>query len=362
MRCAIVGNGFAARMHARALKGLGHTLSAVVGADAERAAAFARDWGAERSGVEIGLALSGDVGCVHVCTPPELHYPFVREALRAGKHVLCEKPLTIDPRQAGELARLAEGKGLVAAVGFNARFHAACGEARAKIAGGAVGDLRLVHGSYLQEFHALPDAWGWRYRPELAGPMWAVTEIGSHWVDLARHLTGLEVRAVSASFGRFARDRHLAGGVMYAEAREGSRPVRVESEDAALVSLRFSNGALGNVVLSEVSHGRINRLEIEICGSDGSVFWNSEDPYRLGTARKGGGVASGVHAFSGGFSDTFASLFEAVYRDIEAGKPSREPAYPDFRDGWRNAAVCAAIARSAAADSAWVEVEYDGRE
>jgi predicted dehydrogenase len=362
MRAAIVGSGFIAEVHAKALRGLGHSLAAVVSANAAHAAAFAKTWRAERWGTDPALALADDIDCVHICTPPALHFDMARKALLAGKHVVCEKPLTIDPEEAGELARIAEDKGLVAAVDFNVRFHSACGQAKRLVADPSFGKVRLIHGSYLQEFHALPESYGWRYQPELAGPMRATTEIGSHWIDLVRYVTGLEVSAVCASFGAFSPDRYLFGGMMYSEAREGSSPLRVESEDAATVSFRFSNGAMGNVVLSEVSHGRSNRLEIEVCGARASVFWNSEDPYRLSSARKGEGVVASVGAFGGGFPDTFASFFEKVYGDLVTGKASANPPYPTFRDGWRNAAVCSAIARSAAENSAWTEVRYgDGK-
>lgn len=362
MRVAIVGTGFIAEVHAKALRGLGHTLAAVVSAKADHAASFAKTWGAERFGVDPALAFADDVDCVHLCTPPTAHFQAARGALRAGKHVVCEKPLTVDASEAAELVRLARETGLVAAVDFNVRFHASCGQARALVGEDSFGPVRLVHGSYLQEFHALPERYGWRYDSRTAGPMRAVTEIGSHWIDVARFLTAQEVVAVSATFGAFATERHLADGMMYDAPREGSTPIRVESEDAALLSLRFSGGAVGSVVLSEVSHGRTNRLEIEVCGANRSVFWNSEDPYRLNSARKGGGVVSSVGAFGGGFPDTFAAFFEKVYEDIRTGKASENPGYPTFRDGWRNACVCSAAARSAADASAWKEVRYDEQE
>jgi predicted dehydrogenase len=362
MRCAIVGTGLIARTHAETLLAAGHRIACVVNPKLERARAFAREFGAERAAAEIGEALGPDADSVHICTPPALHYEEAKAALGAGKHLVCEKPLCLDPAQARELAALASSRGLVAAVVFNQRFHEACVRARALIAEGAIGEILLVRGSYLQEFHALPAPASWRYDPELAGPMRATTEIGSHWIDLARCWTGLEIEAVSATFGNFTPERRVAGGFMRSpSASAAGEPVAVGSEDAASISLRFSNGALGSLILSEVSHGRVNDLSLEVTGSEASLWWDSEEPYRLHRARKGSGVITETLAFGGGFSDSFASLFGAVYRDIERaarGEPlgRAEPPYPDLGDGAANAAVCAAILESSGGGSAWVRV------
>jgi predicted dehydrogenase/predicted cupin superfamily sugar epimerase len=363
MRCAIVGSGLIARAHAKTLAEMGHSIACVVNPHLESARALAQECGAGRVATSLEEALTSDVDCVHVCTPPALHYGEVKAALEAGKHVVCEKPLCLDPAEAWELAALAAERGLIAAVGFNARFHEACARAREKIAAPELGGIALVHGSYFQEYHALPDTLSWRYRPALAGPMRAVTEIGSHWLDLARFWTGLEIAAVSASFSSFVPERAVEGGIMRAPSGEGTEQrIRVSSEDAASISLRFSNGAMGNLLLSEASHGRANSLSLEVVGRDESLWWNSEEPYKLHSARKGEGVRTETMAFGGGYSDTFHSLFEAVYADIARRRRNEavdadRPAYPNFADGAANAAICAAIYESANKDSAWVRVE-----
>ena len=241
----------------------------------------------------------------------------------------------------------------MAAVNFNVRYHEACQRGRKIVATPGFGAPRLIHGSYLQEFHILPAQYMWRYIPEFGGLMRAVTEIGSHWIDLVRFWTGLEITAVSASFGCFHKDRYKKDGMMFAAPQPGSEHIIVESEDAAVVSLQFSNGAIGSLLLSEVSHGRSNCIKIEISSDENSVWWCSETPYQIYTAQQFKGVTSVTNAFGGGFPDTFSSFFEEVYTSLQIGKAGN---YPSFYDGYQNAAVCEAIYRSAKNHSEWTEV------
>ena len=357
MKIAIVGPGFIADVHAGALAGMGRKISVVVGKSAQKLAAFRNKWDVEEISQDFDRVLKDDITTVHVCTPPALHYEMVRKLILAGKHVICEKPLCINAAQAKELMELSEEKHRVAAVNFNVRYHEACREFRKKVSEKDFGRILLLHGSYEQEFHCLPAEYTWRYQETAAGPMRAATEIGSHWIDLARFLTGLEIEAVSAAFGRFTPDRYVKDRMMYEEEKAGSEKIRVDSEDAVAASLRFSNGALGSLFLSEITHGRSNYLSMEITGTKKTVRWNSEDPWKLNSAVKGGGTLCETNAFAGGFPDTFSAFFREVYKDMDAGKPSGHPTYPTFRDGYRNAAVCEAIFVSAGNGSEWTMTE-----
>jgi len=355
MKVALIGTGLIANTHAQALQSLGHELLVCVNRSQERGQAFAQQWNIPQCSTAFQEALSDEIEVVHICTPPALHYEMIKAALLAGKHVVCEKPMCIEPTHAQELAKLAQDRQLIGAVVFNVRFHEASQHAKAKLADPAFGPIRLIHGAYLQEFHALPDAYSWRYQPELAGPMRAVTEIGSHWIDLVRYWTGLEVEAVSAQFEAFDPERKLREGVMH-RGGEGEL-LKVPSEDVAMLSLRFSNGAIGNVVLSEVSHGRGNRLELEISGTQQSLWWNNEHPYQLHVGEKFQGFKTFTYPFGDGFGQTFKASFEAIYRDIELGAISPDHTYASFEDGYRNAAVCMAAMRSSERDGKWVRCE-----
>lgn len=359
MKAAIWGAGNIAATHAEALKACGIKIHAVVDADKNKAEAFARQWDIPEFGTEPEVLYPEAVTAVHVCTPPALHYEMVKSLLEHGKHVLCEKPLCFEVSQAQELAETAKASGLCCAVNFNIRFHMACQKAKRIAAAPEFGPIRLIHGSYLQEYHTFPTPWGWRYNEALAGKMRAVTEIGSHWMDMAQFISGKKITAVSAVFGKFNPQRYLENGMMYSDAGDGRQMVKVESEDAALINLRFEDGALGSVVLSEVSQGRVNRLSLEVTGAGQNLWWNSEDNNLLHTAVKGGGVNSEIFAFGNGFMDTFRSLISSYYEDIKRIDVRQQSEYPDFEQGSVLVRLCDAVLKSAEQDGLWISVQND---
>ena len=350
MKAALIGGGFSGNIHAAALRAAGIGLEAVVTSRPDTAKAFAEKWGIPRWGTDPGTALGEGIDAVHICTPPALHASYIKEALAAGKLVLCDKPLCFSPEQAREIAALARKSGNRCAVVYNVRCHMAVRRARELIQSGAFGRPLLIHGSYLQEFHLLPAAYDWRYDPETSGGMRAVTEIGSHWFDTVQYVSGIRISAVSALFKSFSPDRILKDGIMEkaspGKPEDGQR-IRVDSEDAAVISLRFENGAAGSVLLSEVSQGRGNRIAFEITCEEGNLWWNGEENNLLHTAKRGEGIRTEVFAFGNGFQDTFAELFCSFYERGEG---------PSFEEGAQVTEVCAAAARSAAAGSAWMEV------
>lgn len=359
----------------------GVQLAAVVTSNGESAERFARKWNVPLYGDDPSIAFSDKIDVVHVCTPPPFHAEYVREAVRAGKHVLCEKPLSLDAEEAASLAALAGKSNVRCGVCYNVRYHTAVQKAREIIQSGVFGRPLLIHGNYLQEFHALPAPYDWRYDPVLSGGVRAVTEIGSHWIDTAQYVSGKKVCSVSAALAGFYPDRILKDGMMEpadcsvdkgTTAGNGSadkavmdkgvaanettangagakdaQVLHVDSEDAACIMLRFEDGAVGSVFLSEISPGRGNHLSLEITCENGNLWWNEEENNVLYTAQKGEGIRKEVFAFGNGFQDTFVSLIRSFY----AGS-----GYPDFEDGALTAKVCEAVVRSAADDSAWTMV------
>lgn len=348
MHAAIIGGGFAGAAHASALKSLGIRLRAVVTSREETARAFAEEHGVPVWGTDPSYAFADEIDTVHICTPPGTHAGYVKAALLAGKNVFCEKPLSFDAREARELAELAEQNGRTCAVTYNVRYHQAVQRARELIRGGRFGRPLLIHGSYLQEFHVLPVKYDWRYDPEQSGGMRAVTEIGSHWIDTAQYISGRKVTSVSASFAAFWPERNLVNGIMEKAAPgDGAQKIHVDSEDAACITFRYEDGAMGSVMLSEISPGRGNRLALEITCEDGNLWWNEEENNVLHTAVRGEGIRSEIFAFGNGFNDTFVSLMKNFYEGRD---------YPTFREGAQIVEVCEAIRTSAENGSAWTEV------
>lgn len=346
MRAAIIGTGLIAHNHAMALRQQGHGLSLVVSRRKESAKQFAgqQDCGAYSD--KLTPDMLADVDVVHVCTPPGEHYPYVKMALEAGKAVFCEKPLTFDAAEAEELCRLAEEKGLPAAVNFNNRFYPACAEIRARLY--ESGEVELVHGHYRQEFQMMPAPWSWRY----TDPYRAVTEIGSHFVDLMRYLSGKEVEALSAMFHTVSPNRVVREGMMV-ESGEGEQ-VKVTNEDAATVNFRFAGGGVGSVFLSEISPGRSNDLAIELVTQEESYAFHSEDPYAVTVGRRGQGIARECNAFGGGFSTTFYDAIAAFYASVETGVMDDRLA--TLRDGLEAVKLCEAMKKSAELGGQFVNV------
>lgn len=357
MKAAIIGAGFSGQVHAAALKACGVEIAAVITAHEESARAFALQWNIPRWGTDPALAYEKEIDAVHICTPPTTHGELVLSLLKHGKNVLCEKPLCFDKEEAAALAQAAKDSGLICALTFNVRYHMACQKARELIASGQFGRPLLIHGNYMQEFNAFPAPLDWRYDPKLAGQMRAVTEIGSHWLDLAQYISGKKVTAVSALFGRFHPDRIVSDGMMHPlHADVKGTPIHIISEDAAAINLQYEDGAIGSLLLSEISPGRGNRLTLEITCEYGNLWWNEEDNNLLHTARKGEGVHTEVFAFGNGFTDTFRTLLERYYAAVLSGQLPKQPDWPTFEEGAQITSICSALAESAAQDSRWIQV------
>jgi predicted dehydrogenase len=378
LNAAVVGVGFVGVAHVEALRRLGVNVVGVVGSTPERAAAKARASNLPRVyGSLEEVTADPAVDVVHVASPNHAHAEQVRAVLDAGKHVVCEKPLALTARDTADLVRRAEATGCVHAVCYNMRFYPLCHQMRSIVASGAIGEPRLVTGSYLQDWLLLPTDWNWRLEPAKAGALRAVADIGSHWLDLAGFVTGRRIVEVMADLHTTVPLRtHPVGPVeTFAVTSDDEALIeeQMSSDDAAGVLLRMEDGARGVVAVSQVSAGRKNSVRIEVDGSESALGWFSEDPDRLWIGHRGRPneilhrdpslVDPSVRELIGypgghveGYPDTFRALFATVYADIERGGPSREPAYPTFADGHDALRVLDAVQRSSA-DGRWVEVE-----
>jgi predicted dehydrogenase len=380
IHAGVIGTGFMGVAHTEALRRLGIDVVGVVGSSPERARAKAAKalLPPVYDSVEALLA-DPDIHVVHVTSPNHVHSAQVRAALDAGKHVVCEKPLGVSSAETAGLAARAAAAGVVNAVCFNLRFYPQNQNAAALVAAGAIGEPRYITGRYHQDWLLQETDWNWRLDAARQGALRAVADIGSHWLDLARFLTGQQVVEVLADLHTFVAERdHPVGDVETfagaGAADDGERVrERVTSDDAAGLLLRFDGGGRGVCSVSQVSAGRKNTMEWELAGSGSALAWSSEDPECLWTGHRGrpnevaakdpavmtpaGIAAAGYPAgHVEGYPDTFRALFAAVYRDIAAGGPSAAPAYPTFADGHDAMAVCDAIAVSARSGT-WTKVE-----
>jgi predicted dehydrogenase len=356
-----------------ALRRIGVEVTGVVGSTRERASAKGI-----APAYESYEALLADerVDVVHLTTPNHLHYPGVKQALAAGKHVVCEKPLALSSAESGELLELAQASGLVHCTNFNLRFYPMVQEARARVRGGEVGGVWTVHGGYLQDWLAIPTDWNWRLEPDKGGRLRTVGDIGSHWIDLTQFVLGQKVVEVFADLATAipVRRRPLGEVETFASADALERvDAPMETEDFGHILLRFDGGARGSLVISQVSFGRKNSLRFEVDGSKGALHWDAERNEELWIGRRDGPneilqrnpallhevAASRTHlpvAHAEGFADTFRELYSAVYADVARGAPSPEPDYPTFEAGHVENVIADAIALSSA-ERRWVDVE-----
>jgi predicted dehydrogenase len=369
---AIIGAGFIGRVHARSARLAGADLVAVGASTPEEGEEAAKELGAARGLRSLDeLVDAPDIDVVHICTPNALHAEQVRVALRAGKHVICEKPLATSAEDAAELAALARATGVVAAVPFVYRFYASVRQARALVADGSTGSVRLLHGSYLQDWLSEAADWTWRIDPELGGESRAFADIGSHWCDVIEFVSGHRITRLSALFHtalpeRLAAPHRAAFSVPGAGDDLERRSVR--TEDAGFVTFETDQGAVGSAVISQVSPGRKNRLWFELDGADLALAFDQERPEELWIgARTGGGTqlrdatqqASDAARFSllpAGHPQGYYDAFEAFVRDTY-GRIVGEPAdgLPTFDDGARSASIVA-TALEAARTGTWLDV------
>ena len=382
LAAAVVGTGFIGLVHAETLRRLGIDVIGVVGSSPQRAAAKAEQHRLPTAYDSLDAMLADErVDVVHIASPNDVHFEQTRRCMAAGKHVVCEKPLATSSHETRELVRLAQSTGLINAVNFNIRFYPHVLEVRERVLAGELGPVRLVTGAYLQDWLLLDTDWNWRVERRRGGPLRAVSDIGSHWIDLVSFILARSPEAVVADLHTFLPVRYRPNGSVEAFAQTASDPsrtttaVEVDTDDAASMLLRWPGGVRGSLTVSQVSPGRKNALSFEIDGARSAAYWQSERPDELwlgyrdrpnelllrdpALLRPGAASAAtipGGHAE--GFENTVKQLFARVYEDVANGAPADRPGYPTFVDGHRSAVVAEAVAASAA-ETRWVEIESE---
>jgi predicted dehydrogenase len=373
LQAGIAGTGFIGRVHARSLRLAGVELAGVAASSPDSAAAAARELGVARAYASAEeLVRDPAVDAVHICTPNHLHLPLAEEALAAGKHVICEKPLAVDAAGARRLADAAAASGREAAVPFVYRYYPTVREARERVRAGHTGAVRLLHGTYLQDWLLRPTDTNWRVDARLGGPSRTFADIGSHWCDLAEFVSGHRITRLAARMLTAVPDRAPAEGRRAFGTGDGDGTLHpVGTEDAAVVQFETDGGALGTVVVSQISPGRKNRLWLELDGADEALAFDQEHPDELWCGsrdaltilrRDPAGLtppAARLATLPGGHPQGYADCFDAFVRDVyDAVRGGSLPeGTPTFADGLRAALVTDAVLASAAADGSWVDVE-----
>ncbi len=355
VRAGFVGTGFMADVHTRAARGSGARLAGIVGSTPERGAAAANRLGVDQAFPTLEAMLgSGAVDVVHVLTPNALHAGAATAVIAAGLHVVCEKPLATDVAEAEALVAAAAYGGVVATVPFVYRFHPMVREARARVSGRT---LSTIRGAYVQDWLLGESDDDWRVSAAVGGRSRAFGDIGSHLVDLLEFVTGDRVVGVAAATKTLLSER-------------GGHPV--DTEDAVAVTARFAGGAIGVLLVSQVTAGRKNALTFEIATSSETVAFDQEHPETLWIGRRAGTEllprdpaqlspdAARLSIVPAGHPLGYVDAFTAFVRDTYATIAGDDlPGLPRFADGLRAARVTDAV-MTAAERGTWIDLPNEG--
>lgn len=355
VKTAVIGAGFMGKVHAEAIRRLGYVdIVAVAAATAPDAAAFAQSIGVERSTADYREILGdSEIEAVHVCTPNSLHFPVSKDALNAGKAVLCEKPLSMSVAEAQEMVDLAAAKNLPNCVNHNLRFYPVVQQIRRMIEAGDLGDVLVVQGTYSQDWLLYDTDYNWRIEKAANGALRVVGDIGSHWMDLVQHLTGLKISALCADLQIVHKTRKRPKKAIQTFAGKTLRPedydeVPIETEDFGAVLVHLGDRARGAYTVSQVNAGCKNRFQMEIFGTKCGVIWNQERPDELWIGHRNSPnqiilkdpsllypeaakYADLPGGHSEGYDDTHKQVFRRFYAKV--ADPSAPVDYPTFADG-----------------------------
>jgi predicted dehydrogenase len=380
----IVGAGFVGPHHVDAVRRLGFVdVVAVAGSSQASADKKAEALGARKAyGSYEALLNDPDIQVVHNATPNYLHYPVNAAAIAKGKHVVSDKPLAMTAAEAKKLLDQATKAGIVHAVTFNYRGNPLVQQARSAIAKGDIGKPHFLVGQYLQDWLLKDTDYSWRLEPDKGGASSALGDIGSHWCDLAQHMSGLRITHVLGDITTVVPTRKRPVGsreaFAAADANQKVEDVDIKVEDLASVLLKFDNGAKGCFSVGQVCAGHKNDLEIEICGSKAAFKWRQEHQNELLIGHRDrpneilqkdpsliDDVARRYAHLPGGHQESWADAFSNLMRDIygfiaEGKKPTDQhpPAFATFEDGYRANCIVEAILQSASKGSVWTKVEY----
>lgn len=302
--------------------------------------------------------LKAGIEAVAIVTPNHMHYPVAREFLRRGIHVICDKPLTSTLADAKKLARAAEKADALFVLTHNYTGYPMVRQARAMVAAGEIGAVRVVQVEYPQDWLSVAQdnkQAEWRTDPERSGAGGSTGDIGTHAFNLARFVTGLKLEALAADLKAFVPGRRV--------------------DDNAHVMLRFEGGARGMLWSSQVAPGNENALRLRVYGETGGLEWAQEDPNRLwhapfgapkrlltrgnaGTGEAAARVSRIPPGHPEGYLEAFAALYSEAAEAIRAHQAGTalpaEVIFPTVADGLEGVAFVDACVRSSARNAAWV--------
>jgi predicted dehydrogenase len=328
---------------------------------AELGLAEDRSYGSYQEMIEKEAKRSDKIDAVVIVTPNHMHFPPAEMALKAGFHVICDKPMTFDLAEAETLVKIAKASGKVFALTHNYTGYPMIRQARKMIADGVIGNVRVVQAEYVQGWLATDlektgqKQAAWRTDPKQSGAGGAIGDIGTHSFNLLSFVTGLETEAVMADLHSIVEGRVL--------------------DDNNQIWLRFKGGAKGAIWASQVAVGTENGLRLRVYGTKGGIEWAQEDPNYLVVHEMGKPKVTYHRAGNGaypeaarvsrvpfghpeGYLEGFANIYQEAARAIRASnmgeKLDPEVIYPTVEDGLYGMKFVAASVKSSKGGNIWV--------
>jgi len=383
MRVAMIGYGFMGAAHSQGWRVAPRIFdlpafpeqALIVGRHADAVAAAGRKWGWAESATDWREAIQrDDIDIIDIVTPGDSHAEIAIAALDAGKHVICEKPLSNTVAEAEAMAAAAErarARGVYAMTGYTYRRVPAATFARDLVAAGKLGTINQVRASYRQDWlvdSSVPLAW--RLQKEYAGSG-ALGDIAAHAIDLAQFITGLKLTGVSGTLDTIIRERPVLESTSGLGGVGGTETGTVTVDDVAMFTGRFDSGILGSFEATRFATGRKNALCVEISGSDGAIAFDLEDLNSLQVYDRTAPdtlqgftkvyVTEPGHPYVGswwpaghmlGYEHGFVHQAKDFVESIVAG----EQPTPSFADGLQVQRVLGAVEASAGNGSAWTSI------
>jgi predicted dehydrogenase len=383
IRSGFIGAGFIGPIHMENIRRLGFPLVNAV-AEIDQAAA---DKAAAKLGIPKAygrwqdLVNDPEVDVVHISCSNKLHYPIAKACLELGKPVICDKPLTLDLKEAKDLVDLAKKNNVINAVTFNMAFYPMVREAKEIITKGELGKINLVYGRYMQDWLVKDTDYNWRVEAKYQGKSRVVADIGSHWMHMVQMVLGKKIVSVYGDTSIFIPVRKKPF-VPYATAQEIElkpgeyEDITVDTEDHATVLFKFEDGIKGVLMASQVCPGRKQRIEWEIIGLEKSIAWNGEDPEKLWIGYRSKpneifmkdpnlmqensrGFANSSAGLAEGYLDSWKNIMSRIYEyiRIDGNKKNIAPDFPTFKDGYNIMLIIEAILESAE-QNRWVDIDW----
>lgn len=373
-RTGIVGVGFIGKAHIEALRRLGN-VDVVALTNTSRANELAESLHIARGYTDFKEMIDKEhLDVIHICTPNYTHSEIALYAMNHGVNVVCEKPMCTSVEEADAMIAKAKETKLMNGLNYHNRWYPMTAQIKEMVQAGKLGSISVVYGEFVQDWLLYDTDYNWRIEASQSGKTRAVSDIGTHWLDLIENVTNLKVTEVCADFMILhdKRKKPISNVSSFDNAKNGSDSllVPVDTEDHASLMFRLNNGALGCAVFSQIIAGRKARLTINIAGHKQSVTWSSDTCNEIWIGRRGeyNSIfdkdpnllypnarvnASYPAGHAEGFPDAFKNSFRAMYNEIS--NPTENPAYANFDTGKHEIVLCEKIYESAKTRK-WVKV------